>query len=364
MKRSTDRKIVIPYKELIEFSNNILLNFGVPEKETEIISNSIVHANLMGHHSHGIARLTDYIVRIEKGLAKKHTELTYIKNAPSVALIDANNGWGQVASETAVEVAVEKAKEAGSSWVGVYNSNHYGTSGYWTSKISSNGMIGISMTNTSPVMAPFGSREASLGTNPISIAIPTKSGKPVLLDMATSNQARGKITLAAKTGQIIPDDWAITKDGKRTTDPREALEGSLLPFGGAKGSGLALMVDILSGVLTNSAFGSDISQFYNGDSPQNLGHIFGAINIDAMLSLPDFLERMEERENQTRNSAPALGFEKVFMPGDIEHSNFQRQERDGIELDDKIFEELLETARRHGVKESFFDEVWLSRDKH
>jgi LDH2 family malate/lactate/ureidoglycolate dehydrogenase len=227
------------------FCEEVFAAAGLPEQDAEVIADSLVHANLTGVHSHGVSKVNDYLTRLDKNLVTKETNISVVRESATTALLDAGNGWGQIVSQKAVEMAVEKAKQYGSSWIGVRNSNHYGTAAYWTSQIAAQGMIGISMTNTSPVMVPFGSKVPTLGTNPICIAVPSPSGKPIMLDMATSNQARGKITLAAKIGKPIPSDWAITIDGQETTDPQEALKGSLLPFGGAKGSGLAMMVDIL-----------------------------------------------------------------------------------------------------------------------
>ncbi|MDQ0218166.1 Ldh family oxidoreductase [Peribacillus cavernae] len=345
----------VSFEKLKSFCTEVLIAAGIPDADAEIISDSLVHANLSGVHSHGVSKLNDYLTRLDNNLVTKETHISVIRESATTAMIDANNGWGQIASQKAVDIAVEKAKEYGSSWVGVNNSNHYGTASYWTAKIASHGMIGISMTNTSPVMVPFGSKTPTLGTNPVCIAVPSASGKPIMLDMATSNQARGKITLAAKNGNPIPNDWAVSIDGHETTDPQEALKGSLLPFGGAKGSGLAIMVDILTGVLTGSLYGSNVPRFYDDPFPQNLGHMFAAINIESMMPLDMFLHRMTDKERETRESEPAAGFEKVYMPGDLEYLRAEEHRKTGIPLSREIYSELLNTAKRYGVKANLTD---------
>jgi LDH2 family malate/lactate/ureidoglycolate dehydrogenase len=347
--------IVVSSDKLKSFTQNVLIRAGLKTEEAEIIADSLIYANLAGHHSHGVARLNDYLVRLENGLVTKTTTIDVVSESPATMLLDANNGWGQTVSNTAVELLIKRAKDFGCSWVGVRNSNHYGTASYWTTKIASQGLVGISMTNGSPVMVAFGSRESSLGTNPISIAIPSKSGKPVFLDMATSNQARGKINLAAKNGELIPSDWAISADGRPTTDPAEALKGALLPLGGPKGSGLAIMIDILTGVLTGAMFGKQVPRFYDDPEPQRIGHIFAAIDVEKFMPFDEFEDRMEQKEKETRESLPADGFKQVLMPGDLEHQKTQDQKQNGIVISPQICQELLNLAKRYEVAETFVD---------
>jgi len=342
-------RVSVDWRRLQALARAIFLGAGLPDGEAQIIADSLVAANLAGVHSHGVTRISDYLERMERGLVTRATRIDVVRETATTALLDANNGWGQVASQRAVEVVVEKARDFGSAWVGVSNSNHYGTAAYWTSRIASEGMVGISSTNASPVMAPFGARRASLGTNPISIAVPSGSGAPVILDMATSIQARGKIILAAKNGEPIPEGWAITRDGRPTTDPREALEGSMLPAAGPKGSGLAIMLDVLTGVLTGARFGLGVPRMYEDPEPQQLGHIFAAINVEAMMSLGEFRARMSEKERETRESPPAEGFDRVLMPGDVELEKEEAHRSSGLPLSKGVYEELLSTARRYGV---------------
>jgi LDH2 family malate/lactate/ureidoglycolate dehydrogenase len=345
----TKHGVRVDWKALRDFCEEVLRAAGVPGNDARIVASSLVDADLSGMKSHGVTRLNDYLLRIEQSLMTPATKIDVLRETPSTALLDANDGWGQVASEKAVELVVEKAREVGSAWVGVRNSNHNGTAGYWTMKIAREGMVGICAMNTSPVMAAHGSKRPTLGTNPLSIAVPSRSGRPVVLDMATSNQARGKIILAAKNNDSIPEGWAITSEGLPTTDAKEALKGSVLPLGGPKGSGLAIMLDILTGVLTGAEFGAKMPRMYDDPQPQRVGHMFSAISIEAFMPMTEFLSRMDEKEQETREGPPAPGFERVSMPGDGTHERMAMHRESAIPLTHEVYADLLTAAERYGV---------------
>jgi LDH2 family malate/lactate/ureidoglycolate dehydrogenase len=358
----TRRGLRVGWESLRGFCEEVLAAAGVPEEEARIVAASLVDADLSGMKSHGVTRLNDYLQRMEGGLMSPMTEIEVVRETPSTALLDANDGWGQVASERAVELVVEKARQVGSAWVGVRNSNHNGTAAYWTMKIANEGMVGICSMNTSPVMAAHGSRRPTLGTNPLSIAVPSSSGRPVVLDMATSNQARGKIILAAKNNDPIPEGWAITSEGLPTTDAKEALEGSVLPLGGPKGSGLAIMLDILTGVLTGAEFGARMPRMYDDPQPQRVGHMFSAISIEAFMPMAEFLSRMDQKEQETREGPPAPGFERVSMPGDGTHERMATHRESGIPLTDEVYADLLAAAERYGVSPETLESGRIARE--
>jgi LDH2 family malate/lactate/ureidoglycolate dehydrogenase len=327
----------------------ILTRAGVSKNESAIIAESLVHAELSGCPSHGISKLCDYLKRLDENLIEKTTTITTVRDTFTTAVLDANNGWGQVASQRAVDLAIEKARNYGSAWISVRNSNHNGRCGYWASKIANAGMVGIAMTNTSPVMVAYGSSESTLGTNPIAISVPSSSGNTISLDMSTSHQARGKITLAHKKGESIPKGWAVDAQGLPTTDPSDALAGSLLPMGGHKGSGLAIMIDILSGVMSGSLFGSYIPRFYDDALPQQIGHLFVAMDISTMMPLDEFTDRISQKENETRNSKPAPGREQVYMPGDLEQKKYMENRKAGVPIPEEILLELKHLAAKNQV---------------
>ena len=358
----TTRGVRVEWEALREFCKEVLRAAGVPEKDAGIVASSLVDADLSGMKSHGVTRLNDYLLRMEQGLMTLTTEIDVVRETASTALLDANDGWGQVASERAVELVVEKAREVGSAWVGVRNSNHNGTAAYWTMKIAREDMVGICSMNTSPVMAAHGSKQSTLGTNPLSIAVPSSSGRPVVLDMATSNQARGKIILAAKNNDPIPEGWAITSEGLPTTDAQEALKGSVLPLGGPKGSGLAIMLDILTGVLTGAEFGAKMPRMYDDPQPQRVGHMFSAISIEAFMPMREFLSRMDQKEQETREGPAAPGFEQVSMPGDGTHERMATHRDEGIPLTAEVYADLLAAAERYGVSPETLESGSISRE--
>lgn len=341
------REMRVSVDGLKNFCTEVLKKNSIPEAEAEVIADSLVDANVIGVDSHGVTRLADYLKRLDDGIINRRTIMERIRENETIALFDANNGWGQYAGKIAMFEAIKKAKRYGISAVGVMNSNHFGTASYFTKMAAEEDCIGIAMCNTTPIMVAWGSSEPTLGTNPLSIAVPTNK-YPVVLDMATSNAARGKINLAAKKGEEIPLGWAITKDGKNTTNAVEALEGFLLPLG-PKGSGLAMMIDILSGVLTGALFGRDIPRMYDDKEPQRLGHLFIAIHVESFMDMETFKQRMESRIEQTLTSKPAEGFEKVYMPGDIEQLNAEKHMLTGLTLPRAIYEELKELGNQFGV---------------
>lgn len=345
-----EQSIKINAETLKSYCTDVLNKAGIRKEEAEVIADNLVDANLSGVDSHGVTRLADYLTRLEEGKIELETNVTIERETTTTALFNANNGWGQYASKIAMDTAIEKAKKHGSSIVGVKNSNHYGTAAYYTRMAAKAGMLGIAMSNASPLMVAWGSKKPTLGTNPLSIAVPTNT-HPVVLDMATSTVARGKINLAAKNGTPIPEGWATNERGEPTTDAKEALKGFLLPFG-AKGSGLAMMIDIMTGVMTGSMFGEDVPRMYDDPEPQQLGHLFILFNIEAFIDLEEFKERMDERIRQTIESPPSEGFDRVFMPGDIEQMTREKRLAEGIPLSEAIYKELQQLGEKYGVNET------------
>lgn len=344
-----DEEITVSAVNLEKFCEDVFKK-SLPDSEAEIIAKTLVDADLRGATSHGVQRVAGYLKRMEQGIIERSTKIEILNDALGTTLIDANNGWGQVAAVKAMELAVQKAEESGIAFVGVRNSNHFGTASFYTRLAAKKGYIGISMTNASPMMVPYGSKEPSLGANPISISIPAGPGEnPIVLDMSSSNVARGKIMIAKINGESIPENWAVTKDGEKTTDPAEAWEGYVLPMG-AKGSGLAIVIDILSGVLTGSLFGKSIPKQYEDPEPQRLGHFIGAINIANYAEPEVFYQNIKEKIQETTSSEPASGFDRVFMPG--ERGDLQKAylEEQGIAIAVDTFNELKETGLKYGVE--------------
>ncbi len=248
-----------------------------------------------------------------------------------------------------MERAIEMARETGSGTVFVNNSNHPCQIGQFVRQATDSDMVGFSITNSNARIPPWGGYDPYLGTNPLAVGVPTKEG-PIILDMATSVVASGKIMLASKLRKSIPIGWALDKDGNDTTDPNKAIEGSLLPFGGVKGYGIALFVDILSGVLSGSAFGSHISNIAKDfENPQNIGHMLMAIDISKVMDVEEFKSRMGIMIQDIKTSRKRLGVDELYMPGEIEQLNHQRSGTEGIRLSTKTVDELNTLAVLYGT---------------
>lgn len=343
-----ENEVRVRAEKLKNYCEQILIAASIREEEAKVIADNLVDANIMGVDSHGVTRLADYLARLEEGKIKLTTDITIEKETNATALFNANNGWGHYAGKVAMDYAIKKAKEHGVAFVGVKNSNHYGTASYFTRMAATEQCLGISMSNASPLMVPWGAKKPTLGTNPLAIAVPTNT-HPVILDMATSTVARGKINLAAKNNEPIPKSWAITKEGEQTTDPHEALKGFLLPFG-AKGSGLAMMIDIMTGVMTGAMFGEEVPRMYDDPEPQQLGHVFIVCNIESFMDIDEFKARMDRRIQQTVDSPPSEGFDQVFMPGDLEQMTRLNRLSEGIPLSKAIYNELASLGKKYGVE--------------
>ncbi|MDN5347542.1 MAG: hypothetical protein PWP65_1106 [Clostridia bacterium] len=340
---------------LQQFCSEVLQAAGVPKNEADLVSDSLIWANLRGVDSHGVSRLPVYISRIRNGLVSPVACFQILRETKTVTLIDGENSLGQIIALEAAKICMAKARETGVAVAGIKNTNHFGTAAYYTARMARGGYIGIALTNAPPAMAPWGGRRAMLGTNPISIAVPAGKYGVVILDMATSAVARGKIRLAATAGKPIPPDWAFDSEGRATTDPKKALEGSLFPVGGPKGYGLALMVDIFSGVLTGAAYADLITPMYlenpqGAQEKRNIGNFFCALDIGAFIPYEEFIARMEDLCSRIKNSPKAEGVEKIYLPGEIEEEKMQERRQKGIPIGETLLGKLLATARELGVE--------------
>lgn len=350
MAETTTEVTRISPDQLAAWSLDLLKAAGVRPSDAEEITRHLLFADLRGVSTHGTSRLKIYLDRMAAGLIDPKAEITTLRETPVSAWLDANNGFGHPTARYATEVAIEKAKATGMAMVGVKNSNHCGCMAYYTMRMAEAGLVGLAATNAPANMPPFGGREAFFGTNPFSMAAPAGDGQTFVFDMATSQVARGKIINAAREGKPIPEGWAIDKDGHPTTDSKAALEGFVVPLGGAKGSALAFMVEMLSGVMTGALIGPALPKMYESNQePQQVGHYFMAFRPDLFLSMDEFTQRMAETMKGVRQVAPAPGFTKVFAPGDVELNNAARNQQDGIPIPPGIRREFGELAERYGV---------------
>jgi len=339
---------VVALEALLGLSGEILRGTGVPDADAATIAETLVWSDLRGVSSHGVARLPAYARRVEAGLINPATPARVIGEHQSAALIDAGNGFGQIAGLQAMSLAVEKARQGGSAAVGVRNSNHFGTAAYFALKAIVHDAIGLVVSNAAPAMAPWGGREPMLGTNPMAVAIPAFEERPIVLDMATSSVARGKIRLAAANRTPIPEGWATDREGLPTSDPAKALEGVVLPMGGPKGYGLALVIDVLCGILLGAAAGRAVKALDDlADGPIRAGHLFAALDIRAFMEPVKFRARVDEYVREVRSSPRSPGCERIFLPGEIEFETEEKRRRDGIPIGRAVLKEL------HSLREKY-----------
>lgn len=336
---------------LKDFCSNALVKLGVSKESADIVSDHLVWADLMGISSHGVTRLGIYVKRLQTGLANAKPNIRIVRETPSMAVLDGDNGLGQVVGVKAVELAIEKANKVGVGVVGVRHTTHFGCAGYYALKAIEKDMIGVVMSNAPSTMAPWGARVPYLGTNPIAFGVPTKEFPPILLDMATSIVARGKIILAAKEGKTIPEGWAVDPEGEFTTDPESALRGAVLPFGGPKGSGIALMIDIFSGILSGAEFGSHIGSLYDDFSkPQNVGNFMMVFNIENFCPVNEFKERIELMRQEIKSLPKAKGVDEILLPGELEFRRYVENKRNGLQLSPEVVRELREVGELLSIK--------------
>ncbi|WP_059105356.1 ureidoglycolate dehydrogenase [Shouchella shacheensis] len=327
---------LITEKTLKEKTISIFKANGVRQEEAEIVADVLVHANLRGVDSHGVLRVEHYIKRVQQGGLHIAAHPSMEQTTSSTATYDGDNGFGHVISKRAMEHATEMARGQGVGVVAVKNSSHCGALSYFVNQAAEKGMIGVAMAQTDKVVVPFGGAEPFFGTNPIAFGFPAKEEKPVILDLATSNVALGKILNAREYGKDIPPGWGVDAKGQTTTDPNDV--SSLSPFGGAKGYGLAMVVEIFSALLTGSAFGPHVSKMY-GDYNRNreLGQFYMIVNPEKFTMASTFLENIDRMVREIRSVPPAPGFERVMVPGEPEALEEEKRKREGIPLPDGVW---------------------------
>jgi ureidoglycolate dehydrogenase (NAD+) len=334
-------------EELAGYCTRILTSLGVPEEDAATVADGLVTADLRGVASHGVMRLPIYVTRLRQGLVSPRPLLHLERTGPATAVLDGGNGFGHVVATHAMRHAVAIAREAGAATVAVRRSNHFGTAGWYAARAAEQGMIGWAVTHSEADVIPFGGRAPALGTNPLAIAAPA-SGGPVVLDMATSIVAMGRVLRAAQQGQAIPGDWAVDADGNPTTDPDRAR--AVRPMAGPKGYGLAVMIDLLVSGLSGSAFGTGIRRMYDDfEHPQEVGHLLGAIDIVRFVPLEEFREHAGRLTAALKAVPPAAGAAEVLLPGEPEDRAEQRNRADGVPLDEQVWASLSALGSELGV---------------
>lgn len=309
--------------DLVDLAVRILGAHGVSTDDAHLVAESLVTADLWGHASHGMLRLPWYVARIVSGAMQAGSEPEVVSSFAAVTVLEGHDGIGQVVTDRAVDVAAEASRQYGVGVVAVRNSNHFGTAAYWTRRLAERGCVGILTTNGSPAMAPWGGLQKMVGANPWSIAVPSGSHGSVVLDIANTGVARGKVYAAKERGQRLPDGWAVDATGLPTNDPQAAIDGLILPMAGHKGYAISFMMDVLSGVLTGSSFATDVVGPYVPDQRSGCGHLVMAIDIAAIMPRTQFERRMDALI-ATMKSCPTTPGTEILVPGELESLAAQR----------------------------------------
>ena len=303
---------------LRRFGAGVLTSLDVPEDDAALVADSLVQADLWGHQSHGLLRLPWYVARLRSGAMTPRSEPVVLSDTGPLVALDGRHGIGQVLTDRARALAVERARRHGVGVVGVRDSNHFGTAMYFTRRAAAQGCVAVLTTNASPAMAPWGGREKVVGTNPWSIAAPAPGGRVVAVDIANTAVARGKIYLAKNRGEPIPETWALTADGAPTTDPAEGVLGVVLPMAGHKGYAISFLMDVLSGALTGSSVGTGVHGPYEPEARSGAGHLFLALDPAAFGDEAGYAARVGQLIDEVKAVPLAQGFDEVFHPGEVE----------------------------------------------
>lgn len=354
--------IVFPQEQLRAFSQSTFEYFDVPTEDAKLAAEVLAASDLRGIDSHGVARLHTYFDMLELKRINPKPEIKIVRESLSTATVDGDNGLGLVVGPRSNEIAMRKAEEAGTGWVSVCNTNHYGIAGYYVLKALERDMIGWSMTNTTKLVAPLWGGERMLGTNPIAIAFPGNEEPPVVIDMATSACAYGKIEIAKRKQEPVPRGWIINSAGEHSENPQDMIEGgALLPLGsfremgGHKGYGLAVMVDMLCCILSGANWGPWAPPFaLRQEIPsrsvgKGIGHFFGAMKIDAFIDVDEFKNQVDDWVRTFRATKPQPGTTGVVIPGEPEREAEIERSQTGIPLVRPVVDDLLDIATKTGI---------------
>lgn len=341
--------VQVSASRLVTAVTELLVSVGVPHSEGEVVATSLVDADLEGVSSHGVLLVPMYVDRIRHGSVSPLDRSEVVVDRDGVTVIDAHNSMGQLSADRAMALAVDKSRSHGVGLTAVRSAFHFGMARRYSLQAARAGCVGLAMCNTRPLMPATGGAERVVGNNPISIALPVDGEIPLVVDMAMSEAAMGKVRMAQQAGKPIPDSWATDADGVPTTDPTAAIEGMLLPAAAHKGFGLAFMIDLLCGLLSGGAWGDRVQPLYGDPSvPYDCSFLFAAIDVSHFRPLDGFTQEASQAANRVRNSRPAPGVDRVFTPGEPEWE--RRKDAGGfVSLDTSLRTALVECGTAIGV---------------
>ncbi|SMY23842.1 unnamed protein product [Zymoseptoria tritici ST99CH_1A5] len=342
-------KVYVAPKDARKYVEAVLKGNGVPSENASIVARCLVAADLRGVDTHGINRIPSYVARIRQGVLDAKAQPVLHETTPVVAQVDGMNAFGFVAAHMGMTKAIDMAKVYGIGMVSVKHSNHFGMSAWLVQQAIDAGMMSLVFTNSSPALPAWGGMTKLMGVSPIACGAPGGNEKPFILDMAPSVAARGKIYKAKRRGEKIPKEWALDANGRPTDDPALALDGVMLPMGGPKGSALAIMMDVFSGVLSGSAFAGHVTNPYDPSRPADVGHFLIAIKPDLFMPLEDFRARMDYLYKRVIDSDKMEGVDRIYFPGEIEQITEETRQQSGIPYVESEIAALNDEADRVGT---------------
>ena len=346
-----NENVLVMPDPLRDFVRKVFMAYDLPEADAAIIADHLVEADMRGVYSHGVIRVEQYTARYRERAMNPKPNIRVVSETPGTALVDGDDGAGQVVGVRAMEIAIEKAKFQGVAYVGARHSNHLGTCAYYAQMALKHDMVGIASTpGGTNIMAPTGGITPLLGNNPFGVALPASKEYPVVLDMAQSVVARGKINHAAKNNLPIPPTWALNRFGEPTTDAVEAYAGLVQPVGGYKGYGMAFVIMALGGILNGAAFVKSVPTFDDGIKPDlNVGHFFLAIDIKAFMDPSLFKAHMDQAIHEMHSSELAKGAERVYVPGEMEWLKREERLKSGVPVAKGVWKDLVAASSETGV---------------
>ncbi len=347
---------LVPIGSLEDFVAELFARGGLTDDDAVVVARCLVEADARGVVSHGVGRVPIYLERLRTGLVKPRPDFTLKELAPAAAQLDGDNGLGFLVARRGMSEAIERARLFGIGTVLAHHSNHFGMAASYLRQATDAGFVAFVFTNASPAMPVWGGRAPFLGTSPFAFGAPGGAiSEPLILDMATSVVARGKIRRAALRGEPVPEGWALDAQGRPTTNAQDAYEGLILPLGGPKGSGLSLMMEVVAGVMSGAAFGGEVgNQYLDNDRPQNVGHCFIVMRPELAVSADEYRARMDALVARAKAQPRMVETQSILMPGEPEAQTEATRHRDGIPLSKEDRAALRKEAERLGLPQPPF----------
>jgi LDH2 family malate/lactate/ureidoglycolate dehydrogenase len=347
----------VPADKLLELVSRVFQQTGMAPEDAHLLADTLVQADLGGTHSHGVLRVPEYVAKLTRGGVNPRGRPRVVRDEGACLVVDAGNSMGAIGAHYAMRQAIARARELGIGAVAIRGSNHCGAMGYYAAQALSENMIGLATTNALPTMAPIGGAERIVGINPLAYAIPTAEEPPLIYDAVFSGSSHGKLRIYQQKGQPVPEGWALDRDGQPTTDATAAVDGLLMPIGGYKGVSLALLMGLLSSMLSGAAYGTELGDLYRGPDAGMDGHFMVAVRISAFEDVARFKARVDAAIREMRACRRAPGVERIYVPGEKEALNRAAYLQEGIPLNPVELADLARAVQEVGLEPSAY--AWL-----